>query len=97
MRAAVVRGANIFRTEIQTARRLGFTLTVKTEDRVLGMEAFARLTPTTASARAACAVHGEPGKDCIEARQSYSDPRDMLDAIRQTVDSVLEMAGGVMA
>lgn len=93
--AVVVRGTDIFASEIREARRLGFRLDVKTDDG----QAYARLTPTTPHAtvavKAAAEQAREAGKRCIEARQPYTDPREMPEAIRQSVRSVLTLAAEI--
>jgi hypothetical protein len=88
-REATVPLATAFRSEIAEARRLGYDTHVNLEATV----ATIRLTPASARA-AAAAVRAAPGvsRPVLHGSQTYTDPAQRIDALRQAFGAALEAA-----
>lgn len=90
MRDEIFRADVVFASEVAEAERQGFDLQVGTGRK--GVRAC--LVPQSSSARAACAVLGAAS---FESRCEVPPGGDGLDALRETIRSVLDHAKQAMA
>lgn len=93
----VIRFADTFRSEIRQAQQLGCKLEIRTEAHT----AYARVVPTTATARAGMRIaalqDGAPGRDALEVRQNYERREDLLDAVSAAIAQALDIARTALA
>lgn len=87
---AAAPAADVFRTEVRKARHLGFRIQLRVEEGFPQNVAYAKLLPTTASARARCR---RAGAVAIEARQVFDrDPAQATDALHSAILAALDHA-----